>query len=610
MLFWLKLGCFTNTTRTLYKSMFKLPSVQTLAESLLHIYARYKWIILTVLVKAALLIAFIETPFDQKEVRNLLLRGIYTAFLALPLALAAELAAERRLWKTPFKIGIFAVLTAFLALFFFTLAPDPGQNDLYRFFLFMAGAHLLVSYAPFFGFNEPNGFWQFNKSLFLQILNANLYAVTLYIGLLIAVETVKFLFNIRFLFKIEQDLSVIIFTVFHTLFFLSKIPEPLAALEQETSYPSGLKIFTQYVLLPLEVIYLVILYVYTGKILIEWKLPEGGVAYLVLAFSTAGILALLLLYPLRKNLHERWINLFSHRFHLALLPLILLLFTGIFRRISDYGITENRYLVAVLAFWLLGITVYFLFGKKEDIRWIPVTLSVICFILPVGPWNIFDVAKKSQLERFHGLLAEHKLLDSKGKITGKAKMSAEDYEQTFSIISFFRSRDEKALASYFSNLSKKEENDYQLVNAMENQLREHITSSKTDMFDDYLAYSSLNLSGKQPDFTIEGYDHLFFFDAMESTATTHNEWQIKTEKRGSIMNVYKANKKVFSMDIDKKIKELNKEFGRNNTKVPASRLSYDNQNSEYRIRIVFKNISQNGVYYSCDGAFLYSYLKP
>ncbi|WP_171036642.1 DUF4153 domain-containing protein [Dyadobacter sediminis] len=550
-----------------------------------------------------------ETAFDDKNSRYLLVRAIYTAFIALPLTLAVELAAERRLWRTPVKIGILAILAALLALFFFTLAPEPDQDDLYRFFLFMAGAHLLVSFAPFWGVNEPNGFWQFNKTLFLQILNATLYAVTLYIGLLIAVETVQFLFNIKFLFQIEQDLMTVIFTFFHTLFFLSKIPEPLAGLENQSDYPSGLKIFTQYVLLPLEVIYLVILYVYTGKILVQWKLPEGGVAYLVLAFSTAGILALLLLYPLRKNQHERWVNLFSHRFYLALLPLIVLLFTGIFRRINDYGITENRYLVAVLAFWLLGITVYFLFGKKEDIRWIPVTLSVICFVLPIGPWNIFQVAKNSQLEKFHDLLTEYKLLDRHGKVTGKAKMPAEDYEQVFSIARYFTSRDKEALAGYFSNLPKNRKHDYQLDNAIEDRLRDHITSSKAEDFDNYMSYSSRHASGMQSDFLIEGFDHLFFFDAVETTITTHREWQIKAEDRGRILTVYKANNKVFSIDIDKKIKELNKKFGRNNTEVPASRLFIDNQNSENRIRVIFKSIYLNGQYYSCEGVFLYSDLN-
>ncbi|KAA6440176.1 DUF4153 domain-containing protein [Dyadobacter flavalbus] len=589
--------------------MFQLPSLQTLAKSLFHTFTRYKWIVLIVFVKTILLIWHNETAFDDKNSRYLLLRAIFTAFIALPLALAVELAAERRLWKTSVKIAIMAILASLLALFFFTLAPEPDQDDLYRFFLFMAGAHLLVSFAPFLGFNEPNGFWQFNKSLFLQILNATLYAVTLYIGLLIAVETVKFLFNIRFSFQIEQDLMAVTFSLFHTLFFLSKIPEPLAGLEQETSYPSGLKIFTQYVLLPLEVIYLVILYVYTGKILVQWKLPEGGVAYLVLAFSTAGILALLLLYPLQNNQHERWINLFSRRFYLALLPLILLLFTGIFRRINDYGITENRYLVAVLAFWLLGITVYFLFGKKEDIRWIPVTLSIICFVLPIGPWNIFTVAKNSQLRQFHDLLTEYKLLDNHGKITGKAKMPAEDYEQVFSIARFFTSRDKEALAGYFSNLPKKRKHAYQLDNAIEDRLREHITSSKAENYDNYMTYSSRNASGMQSDFTIEGYEHLFFFDGVESMITTHREWQIQAEDQGRILNVYKANKKVFSIDIDKKIKELNKDFGRNSTEVPASRLFIDSQNSENRIRVVFKSLSLNGRYYSCEGVFLYSNLK-
>jgi hypothetical protein len=140
----------------------------------------------------------------------------------------------------------------------------------------MAGAHLVVSFAPFIGFDEPNGFGQFNKTLFLQFLSASLYSLTLYIGLLIAIHAIKYLFNVEFSDQIEMDLAIVIFTFFHTVFFLNKIPDDLHNLDQQTDYPNGLKIFTQYVLLPLEVVYLIILYAYTGKILFQWKLPEGS----------------------------------------------------------------------------------------------------------------------------------------------------------------------------------------------------------------------------------------------------------------------------------------------------------------------------------------------
>lgn len=325
--------------------MIKFPSLKTLGESLIETTLRYKEVALVASIKTVIFIALIEVPYNNEPVREQLTRLSFVATLALPLVLAIRLSGERHNWKTYVR-PILAALTVFvLAVYYWSMDKVLNQIEVYRFFIFLAGGHLLVSYAPFIGTNDKEGFWQFNKTLFIQFLNATLYSATLFIGLLIAVQVVKYLFEIESQFSIEIDLFLTVFCFFHTIFFLSKIPQPH---DIQFDYPHGLKVFTQYVLLPLEVLYLAILYAYAGKIVVQWQLPQGRVAYLVLAFSVAGIFALLLLYPLRQNTKERWIKIFSRRYYLALLPLIVLLFIGIFRRIADYGITENRYIVAVL----------------------------------------------------------------------------------------------------------------------------------------------------------------------------------------------------------------------------------------------------------------------
>ena len=48
-----------------------------------------------------------------------------------------------------------------------------------------------------------------------------------------------------------------------------------------------------------RVLYVAIRYAYLGRILVKWQLPEGWVSVLLLALAVAGILALLLIHPLR-----------------------------------------------------------------------------------------------------------------------------------------------------------------------------------------------------------------------------------------------------------------------------------------------------------------------
>ena len=100
--------------------------------------------------------------------------------------------------------------------------------------------------------------------------------------------------------------------------------------------------------------------------------------------------------------------------------LLILLYIAIIRRISDYGITENRYFVFALALWLTGITLYLLFSKNKNIKLIPLTLCIITFAGSFGPWGAFSVSEKSQLGRFEKLLKENNLLVN-GKISKTEK---------------------------------------------------------------------------------------------------------------------------------------------------------------------------------------------
>ncbi|MEO6283430.1 MAG: DUF4153 domain-containing protein [Dyadobacter sp.] len=585
--------------------MMKLPSIQSLTENFVQTTVRYKWVVAIALIKMAVLLRYTETPDALESERNWLIRLAYVSFLALPLSLAVLLSARRGAWKSSWTIGVMAGLAGLLVLYYFSLPEDPIQADYYRFILFLAGAHLVVSFAPFIGFDEPNGFWQFNKTLFLQFLNALLYSLTLFIGLLIAIQAIKYLFKVEFSAQIEMDLAIVIFTFFHTVFFLNKIPDNLRDLDQQTEYPNGLKIFTQYVLLPLEVIYLIILYAYTGKILFEWKLPEGGVAYLVLAFSIAGIFALLLLYPLRKNQDDRWIQIFSRRYYLALLPLIVLLFIGITRRIGDYGITENRYIVAVLAIWLAVITIYFLSGKRDDIRWIPISLSILCFLLPMGPWNIFEVSKNSQLKQFHNILAEHKILNAKNQITGKIKMKAGDYEELTSIIAFFRSREQIGLEPYFEGFSEKNRKEYEYYRKMEVVLERHIEVSLTTPARNYANFSSEFSDSASKEILVQGFDKMTFFDSGDEKQTRSKEWNIRPDNKGSKLSLYRNNKKVTDLEIAKKVKELTAEFGNQSMDIPQEKLVFTHKDAQNQIKVVVRSISKNDDTYFVQGILLY-----
>ncbi|HEY6953078.1 MAG TPA: DUF4153 domain-containing protein, partial [Bacteroidota bacterium] len=369
----------------------KLPSIRHLAEQFAKTFFRFPFALTSAVVGTAAWIIVI----DQGEVTGIaFLENLsFVGMLGISLFTAIALLCER------LKAGSTITLLAntgglvLLAVYFMVLPHrlfEAPEAHIIRYVLFAAGLHFFVAVGPFFRSGEANGFWQFNKSLFLRFLTAGLYSAVLYIGLTAAILAVDHLFEVHLNNKWYFELWVFIVGVFNTWFFLAGVPEDLSQLDSETEYPKGLKVFTQYVLLPLVFIYLVILYAYTVKILIQWDLPKGWVGYLVLGFSILGILSLLLVHPIKDRIENAWIRTISKYYYVALIPLVFLLLFAILRRMDEYGLTERRYFVVVLGIWLGVMSVYFLLSKAKSIKIIPATLCAIAFLTSFGPWGAMN----------------------------------------------------------------------------------------------------------------------------------------------------------------------------------------------------------------------------
>ncbi len=416
--------------------MLKLPSLQNLLNGALFTLKRFPLVLFCSLIGAVVSIYLIGIDYSNETAKVTSYHLLLVASLGLTLFLSIALYTETNQKNLNFKISANVIGAAALAVYYFFLPERFEQIEMYRFLLFNIGLHLLVSFSPFINQGNINGFWQFNKTFFLRILLSGLYTGVLYVGLALAMLAVDQLFNVKIDGKNYFRLWVILVSLFNTWFFLAGVPKDLHQLNEETSYPKGLKIFTQFVLLPLVTIYLAILYAYLIKIGIKWQLPKGWVSYLVISFSIAGILSLLLIYPIREAEGNNWIKVFSRWFYRALYPLILLLIIAIYKRVSDYGITENRYYILVLAVWLAAIAAYFLLSSVKNIKVIPVSLCLIAFLSSVGPLSSFSVSKRSQMNRLEELLIQNKILVN-GTIEKKhAKIPYKDNARISSILQY------------------------------------------------------------------------------------------------------------------------------------------------------------------------------
>lgn len=415
-------------------------SVQELSRGAVLTFRRFPLTLLSALLGTGVCYWLLDLNYQEQETKQYLWKLVVFAWLGLILFFDLQLIAERYGFRRRNRWLLFGGgLLALIAYYFYLPHKLNGTHlaeYIWQVFLFGLALHLLASFAPYFSPKNEHGFWQFNEKLFLRFLTATLYAGVLFVGLCVAIVAVKQLFSADINEKVFARLWLFMAGIFHPWFFLAGVPRDLQALETETRYPKGLKVFTQFVLLPLVTVYLLILYGYLFKIIIAWDWPRGWVSYLVLSFSIVGIFSLLLIHPIRNAAGNAWIRTYAKWFYRALFPLLVLFALAIWRRVSDYGITEERYFVLALAFWLLVVALYFLLSRTKNIKFIPVTLSLLAFLVAFGPWGAFAVSERSQTSRLEFYLQKNGLLKA-GKVQpAKTPVPEKDEAQISSILEY------------------------------------------------------------------------------------------------------------------------------------------------------------------------------
>jgi hypothetical protein len=415
----------------------KLPSVQQILQYAARTFLRFPFVLINTALgtTAAVILIDYEGPPQATVLFKLLLATI----LGIPLLTGFALFAEKKKWGRRMALGLQIVGILFLVGYGCSVPSDlseaPAIHILHMIMIAVA-LHLFVAFAPFSGPGEINGFWHYNKLLLLRLIITAVYSIVLYAGLALALAALDNLFGMNVPGKRYAELWFIILGIFNTWSFLAGIPENLEQLERSTGYPKGIKIFAQYILFPLVLIYLVILYAYMAKILIVWDWPQGWVSRLILGFATTGIFSLLLLYPIRERAENIWIKKTSSGLYVVMIPLVIMLLLALWRRISEYGITEGRYIAIILGLWLGSIVVYFILSRTKSIKTIPVSLCILALFISFGPWSVFSVSEKSQVDRLQDFLTKNNILVDNRVQKAPVTVPQDDVLQISSIIAY------------------------------------------------------------------------------------------------------------------------------------------------------------------------------
>lgn len=223
------------------------------------------------------------------------------------------------------------------------------------------------------------GQWWFSARQLTHLLGAWGIAAVISIALVIISLTVNTLFGCD-TWQWFHTLYIIFGNGVPALIFLSHIPAT------DDTQPRPLSGFfnglVKYILLPLTLVYMAILYVYGVKILLAWDLPRGGVAWPVMWSVCCVVLFLYAIRPFAALETSTLLRRTMRRLPLAMLPLLVLLGVAIGYRIRQYGVTTERLYVVTFGLWSFAAMLYW--GLSRERRIVPAIWSLAAVFVAVS----------------------------------------------------------------------------------------------------------------------------------------------------------------------------------------------------------------------------------
>jgi Domain of unknown function (DUF4153) len=356
--------------------------------------------------------------------------GASAAFIA---AGAAHLFAEGRAW--PRLTGLMlAVLVAAVAG---ALGAFSGNFATNLVFLF-AGLIPLLMIAPYLRSGAEQGaIWLFNLRLGLAALLSSVVALLFALGLSAIVEALNILFGAG-LGDLHEHIWFTAMALVAPLYGLSLMPRDLGevvdVMQQKGSLlDRGISVLVNYVAVPVIVVYTLILHAYALKIIVEGELPKGQIGTMVTIFAIGGTAAWLVAWPWREQ-GTKLLRLFMRSWFFLLVVPAVLLAVAIWRRLSDYGVTPDRYGIALVAVWVAALAVYLALRRnRADMRAILGGMALLLLVGSVGPLGANGLTVSSQFARLKDLLAKAGVLKD-GKIAAKGLLGADAASTGNSII--------------------------------------------------------------------------------------------------------------------------------------------------------------------------------
>ena len=307
--------------------------------------------------------------------------------------------------------GIYSFITLVLSIIFYVDYLQTNDYNNFKFWALIPISIILFVLIPILNRENKEKYLQ---SEFSDFVITYIFAAVLFVGIAIVLTTISYLFfssNNDFFFRLTTYFFWFIAEVFGASLFLSLLKKPDDDLENY-KFPSIFNLLIKFVIIPLIVIYTGVLYIYMAKAVISMQLPKGLISHLVLWYTAFSVIIIILITPFTQK--DKFLGNFKKYFPYFSIPLIFASLFALFQRIYQYGITEKRYYVLILIFWLLFCVILFI--RKMNITGIFISLIACVVIAVYTPFSAKSVSNFSQKERLKRMLVKYGALKD-GKIS-------------------------------------------------------------------------------------------------------------------------------------------------------------------------------------------------
>jgi hypothetical protein len=322
--------------------------------------------------------------------------------LAGYLAVNLQLMAESRGWTK----GVSLLIKLFAAALAVGLCIFFERLDFAFWFAILAAILFLGNARLWRRDRDDPVVWNFTQKLWTGAIFATVGSIIFTLGVFAIQTAIEVLFGAR-IDRLTEDIVLPIGLAFLApVYWLGTLPKPDATGEvEELSFEArALSFLGTWMLAPLLSVYALIILAYAAKVIFQWDLPKGEIAWLVTPFIGVGTLVWLMLEP--KVLNEgTFVRFYRRAWHWVMLPATLLLGIAVFVRVQAYGLTVERVFLLAVFVWALLQTIWFaiLPTKKRDIR-IPTAMAAVglmfCAFLaqPLSVWSQLSRAEAAKAD--------------------------------------------------------------------------------------------------------------------------------------------------------------------------------------------------------------------